>query len=141
MAEDTFKKLVFGFVLTSLFAVLLLTAVTDTGYLYDKNTTEITGSLNFAGFNDSVNNVQGTSENLRERFEKQSIWSTVAGVVVTGIFDIAKTMFAMILVPFVLIANVMENIFHIPSIVINVVMGLLVLSIIFAVWALVKQGS
>ena len=141
MASDAFKKLVFGFVLVSLFSVLLLTSVSDSGSRYDKDTTQITGQLEFAKFNESINEVQGTSQNLRERFEKQSIWSSVAGVVVSGVFGITKTLTSMILAPFVIIANVMENVFFIPPIVTNVVMGLLGLSIIFGIWALIRVGQ
>lgn len=141
MADDTLKKILFGFILTSLFSILLFTVITDEGRLYEKDTSEITGSLSFSEFNQSVNTIQDDSENLRERFEKQSIWSTVAGVVVTGIFDIGKSMIAMVFAPFIVIANVMENIFHIPKIVMNVVMGLLTLSLLFGLWALIKIGK
>lgn len=142
MAEDTFKNILFGFILVTLFSVLILTSVNELGYLYSKDTTEVTGgALNIAGFNRSVSTVQSTSENLRERFEKQSIWSVVAGVVVTGIFDIGKTMILMIITPWVLIANVMTQVLHIPLIVTDTILGLVILSCIFGLWALIKVGN
>jgi len=140
--EGGFKKLIFGFILTSLFSLLILTSVVNFGQTYNKDTSQVAGgSLSIAGFNNSINEVQDTSENLRENFEKQSIWSSVAGVVVTGIFDIAKAMFLMIILPFTLIANVMIDVLHIPVFVINVMLGLLILTGIFGIWRLVKMGS
>lgn len=140
--EDSFKKLLFGFILVSLFSTLILTAVVEEGAIYSKNTTEVVGgSLNIVQFNDSVNTIQETSDDLRQAFEKQSVWSAVAGVVVTGIFDIAKTMTLMIITPFTLVSNIMENVLHIPNIVTNVILGLLIMSIIFSVWSLIKVGN
>ena len=140
--EDSFKGLLFGFILVSLFGTLILVAIQEEGNLYGKDTTAITGgSLNLMGFNQTSQNIQSTSENLREKFEKQSVWSVVAGVVVSGIFDIAKTMTVMIITPFTLVSNILINVLHIPILVVNVILGLLILSIIFAVWSLIKIGN
>jgi len=140
--EDSFKGMLFGFILVSLFGTLILVAIQEEGNLYGKDTTAITGgSLNLMGFNQTSQNIQSTSENLREKFEKQSVWSVVAGVVVSGIFDIAKTMTVMIITPFTLVSNILINVLHIPILVVNVILGLLILSIIFAVWSLIKIGN
>ena len=142
MAEDSFKGILFGFILVSLFGTLILTAVQEEGNLYGKDTTVITGgSLNLAGFNQTTQNIQSTSENLREKFQKQSVWSAVAGVVVTGIFDVGKTMIDMIIAPFGLVSNILLNVLHIPHLVVSVILGLLILSLIFGLWALIKIGN
>jgi len=139
MAE--FKDLLFGFILTSLFAVMIIGAAVTQGTLYGRDTSEITGGLNYASFNESIGTIGSTSQNMRESFEKQSIWSVVAGIVVTGIFDIAKSMILMVILPFTLIAGIMVNVFSIPPIVTSVIMGLLTLSIIFGIWKLLKIGE
>lgn len=141
MAEADFKRTLTAFILTSLFAVLIIGAVVTQGNLYERDTTGITGGLSYFDFNESINTVESSSQNLRESFEKQNIFSIVAGIVVTGIFDIAKTMVLMIILPFTLIARIMTNIFFIPRIVTSVMLGLLVLSIILAVWKLLKTGE
>jgi hypothetical protein len=116
-------------------------AVVEEGSLYGKDTSEITGgSLNLNAFNQTTNNVQSSSENLRESFEKKNPWS-VAGVVVSGIFEVGKSMINMILTPFTLIGSILTNVLHIPAIVINVVLGLLILSLIFGLWSLLKVGN
>ena len=139
MAE--FKNLLFGFILTSLFAVLIIGAAVTQGAIYGRDTTQITGELNYLSFNESINTIGSTSQNMRESFEKQSIFSVVAGIVVTGIFDITKTMALMVILPFTLIAGIMTNVFHVPVIVSSVIMGLLTLSMIFGIWKLLKIGE
>lgn len=107
-----------------------------------KDMTGVTGdALDIERFNSSLNTLQSTSENLRERFEKQSIWSNIAGIVVTGIFGIAIAIGSLIILPFVLISNILIHILHIPTIVVSVINGLLILSIIFGIWRLIKAGD
>lgn len=142
MAEDSLKSIIFGFVVITLFATLLITVVNDQGVLYEKDTTQITGgSLGISGFNNSVQGFSTTAESLRERFENQNIFVALGDVVISGLFDIAVDMAKMILTPFTLVSNILTNILGVPSFVTNVIMGLLVLSIIFAIWRLIKVGD
>lgn len=142
MAEDSFKTILFGFILVSLFGTLILTVVVEEANLYDKDYTEITGGeLNLGLFNSTTQDIRESGENYREQFSKQNIFSNIAGVVVTGIFDIANSMISMIILPFTLVGNIMTNVLHVPDIVTNVILGLLVISIIFSIWSLVKVGN
>jgi len=141
MVDDNFKKILFGLILTSLFSVLLIGSVITQGILYDRDTSEIQTSLNYHSFNTSINSVEQTSSNLRQNFEKQSIFSVIAGIIVTGIFDIAKSMVLMVTYPFSLVAGIMENVLHVPHIVASVLVGLITLSMIFGIWKLLKIGE
>jgi len=142
MAEDQLKALLFGFIVITLFATLLITVVNDQGVLYEKDTTQITGgSLGISGFNNSIQNFSSTAESLKSRFENQNIFVALGDVVISGLFDIAVDMAKMIITPFDLISRVLTNILGVPSFVTNVIMGLLVLSIIFAIWRLIKVGD
>ena len=142
IAEDSFKGLLFGFILVGLFSFLLLSAVKDEGSLYGKDVSLVTaGALDISGFNESVTTVQEDSQNFREAFEKQSVWSSIAGVVVSGIFGLAKGMVIMIFLPFILVSNVLVQILHVPIIVIDVIAGLVELAIIFGIWSLIKIGN
>lgn len=140
--EDQFKNTLFAFILMSLFGMLILTAVTQLGGTYSKDMTEVTGgSLSLNQFNESINSIEQNSKDMKASFDKQSIWSAIAGVVVDGIFGIAKNMVTMILLPFDIIIGIMENVFHIPAFVTSVLLGLLILGIIFSIWRLIKIGD
>lgn len=142
MAEDSFKHMIFAFVLIGLFSMLILLAVTNLGDTYEKDYDAVAGgSLSMSKFNDSISSFEQNSKDLKERFDKGSVWSAVAGVVVEGIFGIAKDMFDLVLVPYNLIANIMSDILHIPTFVTSVILGLLILSVIFGIWRLIKIGD
>jgi hypothetical protein len=137
--EDQFKNTLFAFILLSLFGMLILSAVVSVGNTYEMNTSEVVGgSLSINKFNDSISSVEANSKALKERFDKGSIWSAIAGIVVEGIFGIVKDMVSMILLPFDIVADIMIDQFQLPAYVTSVILGLLILGIIFAIWQLLK---
>ena len=142
LLEDSFKTTLFAFILIALFGMLILTAVVNVGNTYSKDTSEVAGgSLALDKFNKSISNVEQDAKDFQTRFSEQSIWSAIAGVVVTGIFKITLDMFNLILSPFALISNIMLDVLHIPTFVTGVVLGLLILGIILALWRLYKVGD
>lgn len=142
MAEDSFKNLVIGFIVFALFGMLILTAVIEVGTNYDKDLDEFSGgSLSLTKFNNSISNLTTNTNALRVRFEKQSVWSAIAGVVVDGIFGIGKDMVGIILLPFSVLSNILEDIFKVPSWVTAVINAILILVIMFSIWRLIKIGD
>lgn len=142
MAEDSFKSILFGFIMATLFATLIITAVNHEGALYGKDTTIVTGgSLNVQNFSANINTVSTNAETLRERFEKQNIFVALGDLVISGVFDIAIDMIQMIITPFTLISNILTNVFQIPSFVTKTILGLLILSMLFGIWRLIKVGD
>lgn len=140
--EGGFKNLLIGFILVGLVGMLLLMSVVQVGQDYDMDTSNIIGgSMSLDKFNQSVTNIETNAQTLKTRFEKGSIWSALAGVVVEGIFGIAKEMFSMIFTPFTLIMGVAEDQLGVPTYVTSVIMGILIFVIIFAVWRLLKIGD
>jgi len=128
--------------LVALFGMLILSAVVDIGTEYDMDTTEVVGgAMSLDEFNDSISSIEDNAQVLKAIFEEQSIWNTIAGVVVEGIFGIALTMILMIFSPFTLIKNISEDVLHVPVYVTSVIFGLLIFSIIFSIWRILKIGD
>lgn len=142
MAEDTFKHYVIGFILFSLFGMLLISATLSMSNTYSKDTTGVTdGSLDLQKFNKSINNVEQNSKDLKASFDKGSIWSAIAGVVVEGIFGIAKDMALMMLAPFDILTDILNDNFGVPAYVTSIMLGILIISVILGIWALIKVGN
>jgi len=140
--EGGFKNILIAFILVSLFGMLILTATVNVAENYDKDTTEVVGgALSLDDFNESISSIEEDAKSLEERFTQGSIWSVVAGVVVEGIFGIAKTMIGLILAPFSILNNIMIDIFGVPAWVTSVILATLIMSIIFAVWRLIRIGD
>lgn len=140
--EDSFKNILIGFILFTLFGYLIITAVNDMGTTYGKNLTDVTGgALNVDRFYNNLTNIEDTANTFNERFEKGNVWSAIAGVVVEGVFSIVTDMFILITSPFHIISGILLNVFHLPSIVVSVTLGILIFTILFAVWRLIKIGN
>lgn len=142
MPEDSFKTILFAFILLSLFGMLILTSVVSVADNYSKDTSQVVGgSLSLDKFNESITNVENDAKAMEERFEKQSIWSAIAGVVVEGIFGIAKDMIVMILLPFDIVTDIMLDVFNVPVFVTSVLLGLIIIAMMFGIWRLIKIGD
>lgn len=142
MGEDNFKNTIIAFLFISLFGMLIISTFLSVGNNYDMDTSQVAGgSLSLAKFNESVSTIESNAKDLKASFDEQSIWSAIAGVVVNGIFGIAKTMFSMILLPFDILVDIMNDMFGVPTYVTSVILGILIISVIFGVWRLLKIGD
>jgi len=140
--EDRFYGILVAFILITLFGYLILSSVTTVGTTYEMDVDDVVGgSLNVNSFYGNSSEVRGAFEVFQDRFNAGNIWSAIAGIVVNGIFGIAKDMITMITFPFALISNIMVDIFEVPSIVTDVILGLLILGILFGIWRLLKVGD
>jgi len=140
--EDKFYGILVAFILMTLFGYLILSSVQTVGTTYEKDTSEVLGgSLNINSFYGNSSGVRSAFEGFQKRFSEGNIWSAIAGIVVQGIFGLARDMITMITFPFALISNIMIDLFGVPSIVTDVVLGMLILGIIFGIWRLLKIGD
>ena len=134
--------MLFAFILISVFGMLLLTTVVEVGDDYDMDTSQVVGgSLSMDKFANATASIESNAKDLKASFDKQSVWSALAGVVVEGIFGIAKDMGTMILLPFDILIDIMIDVFGVPAWVTSVLLGLLIMSTIFGIWRLIKIGD
>ena len=142
ISEDQFRNTLYAFILISLFGMLILTAVVQVGQTYEMDTTQVTGgSLSIQKFNQSISNIEQSAKDLKTSFDKQNVWSALAGVVVEVIFGISKDMVAMILLPFDIIIDIMMDMFGVPAWVTSVLIGLLIMGVILSIWRLIRIGD
>jgi len=142
MGEGAFKNYLIGFVLVALFGMLILSSVVEIGSEYDMDTSEIVGgATSLDKFNNSISSIEDNAQTLKAKFERGSVWSTIAGVVIEGIFGIAKDMISMIFAPFSVVSGIMADRFGVPVYATSVIFGLLIFSVIFSIWRLLKIGD
>lgn len=142
--EDALLHLIIGFVLFTLVGFLLISAVISVGEKYGKDTTEVTaGALDISGFNDTLNPIRDTAIASSAVFQETSIWTplAIAEVVVSGIFNVGKTLVMMITTPYTLLSNIMTDVLKVPVIFAYIIDAILIIVTIFALWRLVKIGA
>lgn len=140
--EGSFFNILTGLILVGLFGTLLLLAVTNMGNDYSMDTSKVVGgSLAFDKFNSSIANVSDKAQEIKTAFEVQSLWSAIAGVVVTGMFGIGKDMAKLLLSPFGLIQDLLIDILGVPAFVTNIILGLFIFAVMIAIWRLIRIGE
>jgi len=126
-------------VLFVVFTWLILSVAIDFGAEYGRSADEIgDGSLNVVDFQSTASSVEGNASSYRSRFESGDVDDIDDA---SGIFSIATDMINMITSPFRLLSQILQNLLHVPALVINVVLGLLSISLILAIWSVLRKGS
>lgn len=121
MSEDSFKNTIVALVLFVGFAWLILSITVDFGNEYGRSSAGIgNGSLNTISFQSSAENVSTSAHGYRTRFEGGNVDDIDDA---SGIFSIATDIINMITAPFTLISQILTNIFGVPSLIINIVLG------------------
>jgi hypothetical protein len=139
MASDNLKGILFALVLFSLFSFLMIYGAVQLGANYGKSASEIgDGALNDTAFYESIEEVDSSADNYRARFEEGDT-SDVDDA--RGIFTVATDMISLITAPFRLLATVLDNILKTPPIVTSIILGLVAISLILAIWRLIRIGD
>ena len=146
MADNNFPKLLTSFLVITLFAFILLSTIMLFAGNYGTDTTEIDDRIGLSAINSTLDTAQSTASGWQETFEdigKGNIFSDILdilGLLPVGMFKLAKSMATFIFTPFAIFSNIMVNVLGIPNIVVNIVNVLIILTIVFGIWSLVKRG-
>ena len=139
IGEDSFKTILIGLVLFVAFSWLILSVAVDLGAEYGRDAQEIgDGSLSVVDFQSTASGVESEASSYRSRFESGDVDDIDDA---SGIFSVATDMINMIVMPFTLLSQIMVNIFHVPSLIINIFLGLLSIALILGIWRLLRAGS
>jgi len=141
MAND-FQILIKSFIWITLFAFLIIGFTIQLASNYGKDTSQIQSELGASGVNSTITSMTTVSNTWSNVFFKQNIYNpfTVAGVVLTTMFNLLATMFNFILIPFTLFGGIATNVLKIPAVVMNMIYTLIIVTVIFSVWRLIRTG-
>lgn len=139
MAEIEAKRIITGTVIVILFAFLIINFAISVGNEYDMDTSELSsGQFNLTGMNDTLSDVQSQAEDWKESFADQNVFIQ-AGLVLTGIFQIALSMWDVVTTPFTLILGIMNDVLMFPPIVTGVIIFVFIVAMIIAIWRLIRE--
>ena len=146
MAEDSFPTLLKSFIVITLFAFLLVGFLVGVGNNYGKSSTEVTERIGFNSLNSTLGSAQSTASTWQGTFEnigQGNIFQDlldILGLLSVGMFNLVKSMATFIFLPFAIIGSILTNVLGVPVIVSNIINVLIILSIIFGIWSLIKRG-
>ena len=142
MASDTFRNMTIGFLLFGLFSVLIITGIYEMSYNYgvsDEKIQEATaGALSIEGQEDELLDSDTTAENFRARFESGDVDDVDDA---SGVFQVAGDIVGVITTPFNLLAKVGKNLLGFPEVATHTLLAILNLTLILAMWSLLRKGD
>lgn len=138
--ENNISHLVETFVMITLFAFVMIGVVVGFANNYQKDTTDIQQQLPVAKINRTMETFKSTSEGWQKSFQSQNIFLGLAGLILTSMFGIAVTIGTFITTPFEIFQSISIDILRIPPQVVFVIYGLVIFSLILAIWRLIKLG-
>jgi len=142
MAEGTFKNIIFGILITTLFTFLITSAFLNMSSTYEiQNNPLETSKINLTGINNTLKNLNENAEDWKDIFSSQTIAGIFVELVITGISTVAKTIWNFIIAPYFILNQILTNVIGIPLIITNVIYAIFILMIIFGLWRLYKQGD
>lgn len=138
------KDMIIGVILTGLFAVGLISF----GIFFaveQGSTNSIADDEFITQFNETLQSnlgdVKGTAENQRESLGSQEAQGGDEGFSLTSIVPIALNFITLMFGTFGILTGALEQILGIPSIVINVIFGGLVITMLLLAWRVIKAGG
>lgn len=146
MAEDSFPKMLKAFIVITLFSFVLLGAVISLSDNYTVDTAEINERIGLTAINSTLANAQETSAGWQSTFEdigQGNIFSDILdilGLLTVGMFRLAKSMATFVFTPFQIFGTMLTNVLGVPLIVVNIINVLIILTIVFGIWSLIKRG-
>jgi len=147
MAEEhSFPKLLIAFIVITLFAFALLSSTIGLAGDYNQDTSEIDDRIGLSTINSTLESTQEQAEIWRDTFSSSGDKSTlgqlldIIGFLAVGVFKLAGTMANFIFTPFAIFSNILTNVLGVPLVVVGIINVLIILSIIFGIWSLIKRG-
>jgi len=139
MAQDSFKNMVFGMLLFAAFATLFLSWAVGLGADYGKTSDDISGGAYDTAAVDAMLGASATLAGTeKEKFESGDMVDVDNAV---GVFNVMNSIGSFLLTPWTLLSGIMNNVLHIPVLFTNVILTIIILSIIFGIWRLVRTGD
>ena len=143
MGEGDFKYLVISFILITMFMVSALSFTTLIASDYGLNASDVSSPLlNFIAFNDTLIQSKTVADESQNTYTNQTGLDLIDKIIpVKPIFNIGKSIWNFLTLPFKIILTVIISIFTLPPSIVAGITAIFIISILFAFWRLKKTGS
>ncbi len=139
-----FNQIVLGIIAITIFAFLLISFAVEGGSPYGKGTADLSEQTNITGLKQTIESIQGESEEWEESvYESQDkgILESVIGFLVKSFFNIFLGIIRVIMAPFKGMIFMFNDILGIPIQVSSTLVAIIIISMIFAIYKVVRQGG
>lgn len=142
MADDGFKDYIIKFLLAGLFIVCLFSFGVSFTVDQGKSSDIINdNNLNIGDLERQINETSEDAEAWGEAFRSDNVFVQLGAVIMFSIWGVMKLMWSSIITLFTLILDSASTVLGVPPIVLGVILAILIISLIFAGWRVVKRGD
>jgi hypothetical protein len=142
MAENNFPTVMKSLMVIMLFIILFVYFAINFAHENNKDTISMEEKIGVQNMTKTFNILAINGTQWYDSFSSQKIFDpfTVAGIVLTGMFNLAQTMFSAIFLPLQMLVSFAENVFGIPEFVTQILVALVTIVVIFGIWRALKTG-
>lgn len=142
MAAQDFKGYMLGFLLAGLVIVCIYTFGTSVADLYDSNTPLVDDNkIDLTSLEQQINDSSASARTWEERFTSDNIFVATGSIILFSIWGIFKLMWTSINTLWTIYLEGMHNVLGVDPMITGVLTAIIIISLIFAVWRVVKTGE
>jgi hypothetical protein len=97
--------------------------------------------VDFSGLENQVNQTSSDAQGWATTFKSDNLFVSAGGIVLFSIWGIGKLIFGSIISFATIFTDGLQGVFGVPPIVTGVIMAILIISLIFSLWKLIKVGN
>lgn len=137
-----FKDFPVNFLLAGLFIIAMISFGVVLAHNYQKDETLMkSDKIDFSKLEAQVNSTSEDANAWAETFKSDNLFVVAGGIVLYSIWGITKLVWTSVLAMLTIFTDGASGILGIPPIATGVLTAIVIISLIFASWKLIKQGA
>lgn len=137
-----FQDFPINFLLAGLFLIAMISFGVGIAHNYGYDDALMkSDKIDFSGLENQVSATSEDAQSWATTFKSDNLFVSAGGIVLFSIWGIGKLIFGSIISFATIFFDGLQGVFGFSPIVMGVIMGVLIISIIFALWRLIKIGS
>lgn len=142
MADNLFKDYPINFLLAGLFLICLISFAVVLAHNYGQTEALMkTDKIDFSGLERQINQTTINANAWGETFKSDNLFVVAGGIVLYSVWGITKLIWGSVTSMFTIFTAGAGSVLGVPPIVIGVLTAIIIISLIFAGWRLVKLGE
>lgn len=138
---EDMKDFLISSIMVSVVVLCLLTFGISFGSNYNKSQADmITSDYNLVPLQEQLNKTQNDAESWQRLFKSDNLFVVVGGIILKSIWGITVGVWTSITSFVVIYIGLVSGILGIPSVVTGAILSILIISLIFLGWRLIKIG-
>jgi hypothetical protein len=144
MSDGAFKDYPINLLLAGLFILAIVGFGVGLAHNYGEDESLMKGAdgsgMDFSRLEQQVNQTSADANKWSSAFKSDNLFVVAGGIVLYSVWGIGKLMLNSVIVVFTIISDGATSVLGIPPIVTGVILAILIISLIFSLWRVIRAG-